>query len=106
VAEPNPEIRDVSLMSWLNEPAIAGRFSQFSREMEEIIATALATARGTSPDRDLAVQFAARSATAVYSSTFHVHLHTGRELPDVLEEAFALLESGIGHTWPDGHSTD
>jgi len=51
--------------------------------MEEIIATALAGVRDTSPDRDLTVQFAARSATAVYSTTFHAHLHTGRDLLDV-----------------------
>jgi AcrR family transcriptional regulator len=96
VAEPNSEVREVSLMSWLNEPAIAARFSQFSREMEGIIAGSMAQARGTSADRDLVVQFAARSATAVYMSTFHLHLHTGRELADILGEAFLLLESGLG----------
>jgi AcrR family transcriptional regulator len=105
VAEPSLEVREVSLMSWLNEPAIAGRFTQFSREMEEIIASALAAARGTSPDRDLAVQFAARSATAVYSSAFHIHLHTGRDVSDVLEEAFSLLESGLQRALAGGIET-
>jgi hypothetical protein len=28
-------------------------------------------------------------------STFHLHVHTGRGLPDLLAEAFELLESGV-----------
>ncbi|HEY1969765.1 MAG TPA: TetR family transcriptional regulator [Pseudonocardia sp.] len=95
VAEPDPEITDVSLMSWLSEPAISARYSQFAREMEGIIAAALAQDRGTHPDRDLGAQLAARSATAVYMSTFHLHVHTGRDLSDLLAEAFELLESGV-----------
>jgi AcrR family transcriptional regulator len=95
VAEPDPEIRSVSLMSWLSEPAISARYSQFSREMEGIIAAALAEDRGTTADRDMVAQLAARSATAVYMSTFHLHVHTGRELSALLAEAFELLEAGI-----------
>jgi AcrR family transcriptional regulator len=95
VAEPNSEITEVSLTSWLSEPAISARYSQFSREMEGIIAAALAEERGTNADRDLVAQFAARSATAVYMSTFHLHLHTGRGLADLLDEAFECLESGL-----------
>jgi AcrR family transcriptional regulator len=95
VAEPDPEITDVSLMSWLSEPAISARYSQFAREMEGIIAAALARDRGTNPDRDLGAQLAARSATAVYMSTFHLHVHTGRELPALLAEAFEFLEAGL-----------
>jgi AcrR family transcriptional regulator len=95
VAEPDPEITDVSLMSWLTEPAVSARYSQFAREMEGIIAAALARDRGTNPDRDLGAQLAARSATAVYMSTFHLHVHTGRELPALLAEAFELLEAGV-----------
>ena len=95
VAEPDPEIKHVSLVSWLSEPAISARYSQFSREMEEIIATALAQERGTSPDLDLEAQLTARSATAVYMSTFHLHVHSGRDLSELLARAFELLESGI-----------
>ena len=64
VAEPDAEITKVSLMSWLTEPAISARYSQFAREMEGIIAAALAQDRGTNPNRDLGAQLAARSATA------------------------------------------
>jgi AcrR family transcriptional regulator len=95
VGEPDPEIRDASLMSWLTEPAISARLSQYAREMEEIIASALARDRGTNPDVDLVAQMGARSATAVYMSTFHLHVHTGRDLLELLDEAFALVEAGV-----------
>ena len=95
VGEPDPEIRDASLMSWLTEPAISARLSQYAREMEEIIASALARDRETNPDVDLVAQMGARSATAVYMSTFHLHVHTGRDLLELLDEAFALAEAGV-----------
>jgi AcrR family transcriptional regulator len=95
LSDPDPEIRNVSLMSWLSEPAISARYSQFSREMEGIIAAALAQDRGTNPDLDLGAQLAARSATAVYMSTFHLHVHTGRDMSELLAQAFGLLEAGV-----------
>jgi AcrR family transcriptional regulator len=95
VGEPDPEIRDASLMGWLTEPAISARLSQYAREMEEIIARALARDRRTNPDVDLVAQMGARSATAVYMSTFHLHVHTGRDLLELLDEAFALVEAGV-----------
>jgi AcrR family transcriptional regulator len=106
VGEPDPEIRDASLMSWLTEPAISARLSQYAREMEEIIASALARDRGTNPDVDLVAQMGARSATAVYMSTFHLHLHTGRDLIELLDEAFALVEAGVSsRVLNGGHRT-
>ena len=95
VGERDVEIREASLMSWLNEPAISARLSQYAREMEEIIALAFARGRGTNPDLDLVAQMGARSATAVYMSTFHLHVHTGRDLLELLDEAFALAEAGV-----------
>ena len=92
---PDPEVREASLMSWLSEPAVSARLSRFEREMEDIIAGALADERGTEPDTDLVAQMGARTATAVYMSTFHLHVHTGRDLLALLEEAFALAESGV-----------
>jgi uncharacterized protein (DUF305 family) len=94
VGERDVEIREASLASWLSEPAISARLSQYAREMEEIIAAALARDRGTNADLDLVAQMGARSATAVYMSTFHLHVHTGRDLIELLDEAFALLEAG------------
>src|ERR1700722_17789542 len=102
VGEPAPEIRSASLMSWLTEPAIIARLSQYAREMEEIIASALARDRGTNPDVDLVAQMGARSATAVYMSTFHLHLHTGRDLLELLDEAFAFVEAGVSARVPNG----
>jgi AcrR family transcriptional regulator len=95
VGERDAEIREASLASWLSEPAISARLSQYAREMEEIIAAALARDRGTDADLDLVAQMGARSATAVYMSTFHLHVHTGRDLIELLDEAFALLEAGV-----------
>jgi AcrR family transcriptional regulator len=95
VGERDAEIREASLMSWLNEPAISARLSQYAHEMEEIIASAFARDRGTNPDLDLVAQIGARSATAVYMSTFHLHVHTGRDLLELLDEAFALAEAGV-----------
>ncbi|MHB8691558.1 MAG: TetR family transcriptional regulator [Solirubrobacteraceae bacterium] len=102
VGEPDPDIRDATLMSWLNEPAVSARLSQFAREMEEIIATALAQDRGTDPDTDLVAQMGARAATAVYMSTFHLHIHAGGDLLELLDEAFALLEAGVRPSAPNG----
>ena len=102
VGERDPEIREPTLMSWLNEPAISARLSQYAREMEEIIASAFARDRGTDPDLDLVAQMGARSATAVYMSTFHLHVHTGRDLLELLDEAFALMEAGMSSAAPNG----
>ena len=99
---PDPGVRQASLMSWLNEPAISARLSQYAREMEDIIATALAQERGTDPDTDLIAQMGARSATAVYMSTFHLHVHTGRDLMALLDEAFAVAEAGVHPSEPNG----
>jgi AcrR family transcriptional regulator len=95
VGQRDADVREASLMSWLTEPAVNGRLNQFAREMEAIIAAALAQDRGTDPDTDLAAQLGARSATAVYMSTFHLHVHTGRDLLELLDEAFAALEAGV-----------
>ena len=105
VGERDADIREASLASWLGEPAISARLSQYAREMEEIIASALARDRGTDPDIDLAVQMGARSATAVYMSTFHLHVSTGRDLLELLDEAFALLEAGVGSDALNGAHT-
>jgi hypothetical protein len=53
---------------------------------------ALARERGVSADRDVGVQVAARAATAAYLAAFHLHVHTGAELPELVDQAFAVLE--------------
>jgi AcrR family transcriptional regulator len=95
VAEPSAEIEEASIMSWLNEPAISRRFGQFSGELEQIIAAALARERGVAPERDLTVQVRARCATAAYMSAFYIHVNTGCELAKLLDEAFRTIEDGI-----------
>ena len=93
--EPDSPVTEFILRSWLFEPAVSARFAQFARETEQVIATAMADARGTDPNRDGVAQLAARSATAVYMTTFHLHLHTRRPLNDLLAETFEALATGI-----------
>jgi len=96
VADPSPEVEEYSIRSWLYEPAISGRFHQFVAEMEHTMARALAAERGVDADRDLEVQLAAQAATAIYMAAFHVHVHTGRDLVDLVNEGFKLFRAGIG----------
>jgi AcrR family transcriptional regulator len=96
VADPSPEVEEYSIRSWLYEPAISGRFHQFVAEMEHTMARALAAERGVDADRDLEVQLAAQAATAIYMAAFHVHVHTGRDLVDLVDEGFKRFGAGIG----------
>ena len=96
VADPSPEVREYSIRSWLYEPAIAGRFHQLAAQMENTMARALAAERQVDADNDLAVQIAAGAATASYMAAFHVHIHTGRDLVELVNEGFKLFGPGIG----------
>ena len=96
VTDPSREVEKYSIRSWLYEPAISGRFHQFVAEMENTMARALAAERGVDPDDDLEVQLAARAATAIYMSAFHVHVHTGRDMVDLVDEGFKRFGAGIG----------
>jgi AcrR family transcriptional regulator len=92
MAEPTNGIEKDVIAIWLREPAIAKRLNQIVAMLERAMAEALAQERGTDPDSDLAVQLVARGAIAGYMSVFHVHVHTGRDLEELLEEAFQLVE--------------
>lgn len=96
VADPSRDVEEYSIHSWLYEPAISGRFHQFVAEMENTMAAALAAERGVDADDDLEVQLAARAATGIYMAAFHVHVHTGRDLVDLVNEGFKLVGAGIG----------
>lgn len=95
LASISEEIQDASISSWLTEPALRDRFTQLSSEMEDSMVRALAAEKGVDPTRDLEVQLAARAATAVYVSAFHLHRNTGRPLPDLVDEGFELIERGL-----------
>jgi AcrR family transcriptional regulator len=95
VAEPTSGIEDFTIASWLSEPAIARRFSQISAELEHDIAVALAQGTGLDPDRDVPIQLLARATTAAYMTAFHVHVNTGRDLADLMEEVFCAIEGRI-----------
>jgi AcrR family transcriptional regulator len=101
IAEPGEDIKNVSIEHWLGERAVSSKLSECVRDMEQTIANVLAEARGVDPELDFKVQLAARSATAIYMSAFHLHKTTGAELTDLVDEAFNYLDKGIAEWLPE-----
>jgi len=99
MAEPTTGIEKSVIAIWLREPAIAKRLNQIVAMLERAMAEALAQERGTDPDSDLPVQLVARGAIAGFMSVFHVHVHTGRDLEELLDEAFQLVENRAAPLW-------
>jgi AcrR family transcriptional regulator len=95
LAEPSSGIEELTIASWLNEPAIAKHFSAILAELERIIATALAEERGVDPDLDLATQFMARATTAACTAAIHVHVKTHGDLQAQFEQVFRMLEGRL-----------
>jgi AcrR family transcriptional regulator len=95
LAEPSSGIEELTIASWLNEPAIAKQFSAILAELERIIATALAEERGVDPDLDLPTQFMARATTAACAAAIHVHVKTGGDLQAQFEQVFTMLEGRL-----------
>ena len=95
IAEPSSGIEELTIASWLNEPAIAKHFSAILAELERIIATALAEERGVDPDLDLATQFMARATTAACAAAIHVHVNTHGDIQAQFEQVFAMLEGRL-----------
>jgi AcrR family transcriptional regulator len=95
LAEPSSGIEELTIASWLNEPAIAKHFSAILAELERIIATALAQERGVDPDLDLATQFMARATTAACAAAIHVHVQTHGDLQEQFEQVFTMLEGRL-----------
>jgi AcrR family transcriptional regulator len=95
IAEPSPEVREFSIRSWISEPAVSARFHALVAQMETTMVEALAAERGVDPDADLFVQLAARAATAIYTASFHLHVHTGRELGALVDSGFAIADKSF-----------
>jgi AcrR family transcriptional regulator len=95
IAAAGDEIGQVSIMSWLHEPAVSRRFAEYSDELETVMRAALADDFEGHADRDLRAQLAAKLVTATYMSAFAVYLEHGGELPAILVEAFDLVEDGL-----------
>jgi AcrR family transcriptional regulator len=95
LAEPSSGIEELTIASWLNEPAIAKHFSAILAELERIIASALAEERGVDPDLDLATQFMARATTAACAAAIHVHVKTHGDLQAQFEQVFTMLEGRL-----------
>ena len=91
VADPSREVEEASIRSWLGEPAVRGRFLELVNEMENTMAAALASERGTDPNEDLWVQLAARTATAIYLAAFRLHIATGQDLVALVDEGFEMV---------------
>lgn len=96
IAEPSSGIEELTIASWLTEPAIAKHFSAILAELEQIIAMALAEERGVDPDLDLATQFMARATTAACAAAIHVHVKTRGDIQAQFEQVFAMLEGRLG----------
>jgi AcrR family transcriptional regulator len=92
IVEPHSGVEELTIASWLSEPAIARRFSVFLTELEQIMARALAEERGVDPDRDLPVQLTARATVAACTAAIHVYVHAHTDLERLFEDVFALLE--------------
>ena len=95
LTEPSSGIEELTIASWLNEPAIAKHFSAILAELERIIATALGEERGVDPDLDLATQFMARATTAACTAAIHVHVKTHGDLREQFEQVFRMLEGRL-----------
>jgi AcrR family transcriptional regulator len=93
MAEPNSGIEESIVAMWLTEPAIGKRFGAVIAELERVMAQALAEEQGVDPDSSLPIQLMARGATAGFMSVFHVHVHTGRDLDELLDEALHVVEN-------------
>jgi AcrR family transcriptional regulator len=93
VVEPHSGVEELTIASWLSEPAIARHFSAFVAELERTMANALAHERGVDPDQDLHVQFLARVASAACTAAIHVYVHTHTDLEKLFRDVFALLDS-------------
>ena len=96
LADPSPDVEEFSIRSWLAEPAVSVRFHELAARMERTMAEALARERNVDADRDLYVQLAARAATAIYTSAFHLHVHTGQDLVSLVDDGFALVAETFG----------
>jgi AcrR family transcriptional regulator len=81
VVRPSTEVEEFSIRSWLNEPAVRGRFLELVTEMENTMAAALA---------------AARIATAIYTAAFHLHICTGRDLVTLVDDGFEMVAPTFG----------
>jgi AcrR family transcriptional regulator len=94
--EPSSGVEDGMIAVWLSDPAITKRLTQMLAELERAIADAFAQERGVDPESDLAIQLLARGATAGCMAVFHVHVKTGRDLEELLEESFRMIEGRGG----------
>lgn len=95
LTEPSSGIEELTIASWLNEPAIAKHFSAILAELERSVAIALAEERNVDPDLDLATQFMARATTAAFTAAIHVHVKTHGDLQELFEKVFTMLEGRL-----------
>jgi AcrR family transcriptional regulator len=90
-----PNIEGGLIRLWLSEPALDRKFRSLCVEWEQAIARAFAAHAGTDPATDVRSQLAARSMLAAAQTGFHVHVRTGAELADIVEQSLLLLGEGL-----------
>lgn len=100
-SEPGPEFESTSLAIWLTDPALRAPFQLFCLDWEQVIAEAWAAHSGADADADLEAQLVARSVVSACRAAFHVHVHSGGDVRDLLARAFDQLDAG-GRGWALG----
>jgi AcrR family transcriptional regulator len=95
LAEPNSGVEELTIASWLREPAIAKHFSGIVAELEQTIARALAAEARVDPDHDLRVQVIARATSSACTAALHVHINTHESLQTLFDGVFEMLENGV-----------
>lgn len=92
LAEPNSDVAELIIVSWLREPAIARQFGGIVAELEQTVARALAAEAGVDPDRDLRAQLIGRCAGAACTAALHTHVHTRQPMDSLFDSVFDMLE--------------
>lgn len=100
-SESGQEFESASLALWLTDPALRGPFQLFCADWEQVIARAWSAAYGSPEvDGDLDAQLVARSVVSACQAAFHVHIHDGSDLHELIKQAFDRLDRGFDRANP------
>jgi AcrR family transcriptional regulator len=100
----DPEFATSVLRLWMTDPALAGPFMRFCGRWHELLARSWSDAHGavdavadpqTDPEADLDAQLVAHQLVGTCEACIRVHVHTGRDLHQLLVDAYHRLESGL-----------
>lgn len=98
--ESGSEFATAVLRLWMTDPALAGPFMRFCGRWHELLAGSWSAAHGSpdapaDSDADLEAQLVAHHLVGTCVACIRVHVHTGRDLHQLLVDAYDRLESGL-----------